>query len=101
VTPGSTARCRCTKLRAELENYFTSFTERGYVDGKQVSSVYEGFIGDKFKAPKAENGSYILVLEETESLFDDEMLHQPAQTASSSGTMYKKWSNVKNRTGRY
>jgi phage/plasmid-associated DNA primase len=83
------------KLRAELENYFTSFTERGYVDGKQVSSVYEGFIGDKFKAPKAENGSYILVLEETESLFDDEMLHQPAQTASPSGTMYKKWSNVK------
>jgi hypothetical protein len=85
------------RIRADLESYFQHFHERMFVDGENLRSVYEGFIGDKFKAPKDGNGAYILVLEETDSLLDEEMTHQPAQLAKPDGTPARKWSNVRTK----
>lgn len=82
------------KMREEMRNYFVSFYDRSYVDGKQVRSVYEGFTGDKFKAPKANNGAFTLVLEETESLLDRALGNQPAQRAKPDGTPEKAWRYV-------
>jgi hypothetical protein len=86
------------KLREELRNYFMKFEpDRLYVDGKQLRSVYSGFIGDKFKARKLGNGTYILVLEETESLFDTEMAGQPAQYATKDYVPEKAWMRVRTK----
>src|SRR3972149_878804 len=38
------------KFRDELENYFTSFFDKAYIDGKQVRSIFSGFIDSKFTA---------------------------------------------------
>jgi len=83
------------KMREELRNYFEEFRDRGEIDGEPVRSLYKGFTADKFKAPKDDKTSFSLVLEETESLLDEYLANQPAQKASRSGTMYKKWEDVK------
>jgi hypothetical protein len=85
------------KLREELRPYFLNFEERIYEDGKELRSVYLGFIGDKFRARKANNGSYIVVLDQTESLLDDEMSNQPAQLATTEGVPGKAWRNVRTK----
>lgn len=83
------------KMREELRNYFEEFRDRGEIDGEAVRSVYRGFTADKFKAPKDDPTTFSLVLEETESLLDEYLKNQLAQKASKSGTMYKKWDDVK------
>ena len=85
------------KMREELRNYFDEFLDRAYVDGKQARSVYRGFNADKFRAPAADNGHYTLVLEETESLLDEELARQPAQLATPEGTPRRKWENVRTK----
>lgn len=76
------------KMREELRNYFSEFK----------GSVYSGFIADRFKHQK-EEGVFSLVLDETESIFDREMLDQPAQLAKPDGTPSKKWSTVTSKLG--
>jgi energy-coupling factor transporter ATP-binding protein EcfA2 len=83
------------RMRDELRNYFDEFHQQKMVDGERMRSVYVGFNADKFKGVKMETGTFSLVLEETESLFDEVMANQPAQLASPSGTMYKKWDKVR------
>jgi hypothetical protein len=85
------------KLREELRNYFLNFSPREYVDGQTARSVYQGFIGDRFKGPKAENGYSIVKLDETKSLLDEELSGQSAQYASTEDTPEKPWRNVTTR----
>jgi len=85
------------KMREELRNYFDDFKDRGEVDGKMVRSMYVGFNANKFKAPAKDVGTFSLVLDETESLLDEFLAEMPAQKASKSGTMYKKWAEVTTR----
>lgn len=68
------------KFREELRNYFDDFKDRATVGDEVVRSYYSGFNAEKFKAP-IKNGvqSFSLVLEETESLFDELAAGWPAQ----------------------
>lgn len=67
------------KVREELRNYFDSFHDRATVNGNAVRSYYEGFNANKFKAPTKEANTFSLVMEETESLLDEEFAGMPAQ----------------------
>ena len=82
------------KLRDQLRNYFDEFHERTDFMGTRTSSVYLGFNADKFKAPTDDAKAYSLVLDETESLLDEELAEQPAQLANKAGTPRKAWSSV-------
>lgn len=83
------------KMREELRNYFEDFKDRGELDGQPVRSLYVGFNADKFKEPSKKNEkSFKLVLDQKVSLLDTEFSDCPAQVASKTGTMYKKWADV-------
>ena len=86
------------KFRDELKNYFTSFFDKAYIDGKQVRSIFSGFIDSKFTATeqnKEEEPPISLVLDSETSLFDNIALNYPAQYASSVDQLpVKKWINV-------
>lgn len=84
------------KFREELKNYFETFHDLTRIDGKQVRSYYEDFESKKFTrfdVPKEEHQS-ALVLDETESLFDDICRDCPAQYASKAETPIKRWDEV-------
>lgn len=82
------------KVREELRNYFDEFKDREFIDGVTVRSVYKGFSANKFKIPTDEPNTFSLVLDETISLFDQELASQPAQLAKEDGTPTHYWSNV-------
>lgn len=82
------------KIREELRNYFDEFKDRTTVDGETVRSYYVGFNANKFKAPTEEANTFSLVIEETESIFDQEFSNQPAQGASKYETPRKPWASV-------
>ena len=82
------------KVREELRNYFDEFKDRAEIDGHMARSVYFGFNANKFKTPAKDDNVYSLVLEETESIFDEEFALQPAQLAKEDGTPSKTWSRV-------
>jgi hypothetical protein len=68
------------KVREALRSYFEEFKDRTTVEGEVVRSYYSGFNADKFKAPVNDSvKSFSLVLEETESLFDELAADWPAQ----------------------
>jgi len=87
------------KMREELRNYFDEFKDRGEINGERVRSLYSGFNAEQFKAPKTagDQVAFSLVMEETESLFDEEFANQPAQMATEDGLPTKKWSTVKTK----
>lgn len=85
------------KFREELKNYFRTFYDVTRVDGKQVRSYYEGFLYDKFsiiQEPVKEEHPSSLVLDSTESIFDEVYANCPAQLATAEGSPRKKWENV-------
>ncbi len=85
------------KFREELKNYFREFYDRGWLDGKQVRSVYSGFMKEKFSSieeKEVEDHQCSLVLEDTKSILDDILADCPAQYATKAGTPMKKWSEV-------
>ena len=82
------------KFREELKNYFREFHTRLVIDGVQIRSWYSGFRDDKFKQEKAQEEAFPLVLEETESIFDQEYGQCVAQYANDAGTPVRKWSEV-------
>ena len=84
------------KFREELKNYFRDFSDRGWLDGKQVRSLYSGFMKEKFSSieQKEEEHQCSLVLDETTSILDDILADCPAQYATKAGTPMKKWSEV-------
>jgi energy-coupling factor transporter ATP-binding protein EcfA2 len=84
------------KFREELRNYFDEFKDRVEVDGDIVRSYYMGFSADKYKAPLNDDvKSFKLVLDETESLFDEAFAEYPAQGATEKGTPKTAWSRVR------
>ncbi len=83
------------KVREELRNYFDKFQDRATVDGQILRSYYSGFNANKFKTPIKSETTFSLVLEETESIFDEEFALQPAQLAKEDGTPKNYWSRVK------
>jgi energy-coupling factor transporter ATP-binding protein EcfA2 len=88
------------KMREELRNYFDEFKDRGEVEGERVRSLYCGFNAEKFRTPVAttdDHKAYSLVMDETESLLDEEYANQLAQMASETGTPEQKWSKVDTR----
>lgn len=67
------------RFQYELRNYFEDFKDRAEVGGHQVRNYYSGFSANKFKAPAKEGPAFSLVIEETESLLDEELADMPAQ----------------------
>ena len=84
------------KFREELKNYFETFYDITRIDGKQVRSYYEGFLTDRFTKIKEEPTEHpdSLVLDCTESIFDEVCKDCPAQYASRKETPLEKWSEV-------
>lgn len=82
------------KFREELRNYFDEFKDRHEVDGHIVRSYYQGFNANKFKAPAKDAPTFALVIDETESLLDEELADMPAQEASRWETPKRKWEYV-------
>jgi hypothetical protein len=83
------------RFREELRNYFEEFEERAMVDGIRVRSWYSEFRFDKFRSvTKVEEDVLPLVMEETESLFDDLMADMPAQYTKGDDIPIDYWDNV-------
>jgi energy-coupling factor transporter ATP-binding protein EcfA2 len=83
------------KIRDELQNYFDEFKDRIVIDGVTVRSYYLGFNANKFKTPSKDDQYFLLVMDETRSIFDKEYGDYPAQYANDDGTPLKRWSSVK------
>jgi len=84
------------KFRDELRNYFNTFSERERVDGKHIRSVYSDFKKEKFLSATTkqdEDKPMALVLDSTESIFDEEHGNAPAQYAVRAIPGLK-WKNV-------
>jgi hypothetical protein len=81
------------KLRSDLTDYFDDFKDRAEVDGQILRSYYSGFSANKFKEP-VDEVAFSLVIEENESLLDNELSGQLAQKSSSAGTPLNSWSKV-------
>ena len=87
------------KMREELRNYFDVFKDRAEINGERVRSLYSEFNAEQFKTPKSggDQVAFSLVMDETESLFDEEFANQPAQVATEDGLPVQKWSTVKTK----
>lgn len=83
------------KFREELRNYFTDYEDRALVNGVRVRSWYSGFIADRFKVQSTKDDRvFSLVMDETESIFDEQFADSPAQYSKADGTPQKKWATV-------
>ena len=85
------------KFREELKNYFHEFRDVGRIDGKQVRSIYQGFIFEKFDKNMEPEENEILpsiTLERQESIFDQEYGDCPAQYTTRNETPEKRWDEV-------
>ena len=86
------------KFQYELRNYFEEFRDRAEIDGSHVRNYYSGFSANKFKAPAKDSPAFSLVIEETESLLDEELADMPAQSfrVNEFGDKVpaRKWENV-------
>lgn len=86
------------KFREELKNYFDDFFETTRVDEKQVRNYYSGFKTSKFSSDEHIEESETpvsLVMDCTESIFDDICKDCLAQYASSNEKPKEKWADVK------
>jgi len=86
------------KFRAELKNYFKDFKEVGRnTEGKQMRSIFSGFIVDKFSAyvTSVKDIPMSLTLSSEESLLDIDLSQCLAQYAREDNQLpTKKWVNV-------
>jgi hypothetical protein len=87
------------RVRNELRNYFEEFKDRVEMpDGTIVRSYYSEFKAQPFKAPVNDDvRTFSLVMDETESLLDEEFAELPAQYATEHGTPKASWSKVKTK----
>ena len=91
------------QFREELRNYFDTFEERAEIDGLRVRSWYGGFKADRFKVVVKEDPQpvFSLVIDDTESLFDNLMADQPAQYSKDDGSPTKYWDgSVRDKNGK-
>lgn len=83
------------KFREELKNYFDDFHDRYDVDGVRVRSWYSGFRAEHFKTrSETPDHAFSLVLDETESLFDQLYPDAPAQYANAHETPSRRWADI-------
>jgi energy-coupling factor transporter ATP-binding protein EcfA2 len=84
------------KFREELKNYFSNFADVGRVNGQQVRSYYSGFLADRFTSAPEVKEEHLdsLVLDCTESLFDEACADCPAQYVKANDTPVNYWSDV-------
>jgi energy-coupling factor transporter ATP-binding protein EcfA2 len=85
------------KVREELRNYFVEFKDRAEAGGQVVRSYYSGFSAHPFKQPAKEANTFSLVLDETESIFDELAKDYPAQYATDDGIPKLPWVRVKTK----
>lgn len=86
------------KFRTELTNYFEKFEERAIVQGERVRSWYSGFRKELFTSITTEETVFPLVLDQTESYFDEHFGDCRAQYANESNTPLKYWTAGKEVT---
>lgn len=68
------------QLRKELDSYFDKFHDKHEMpDGTVVRFWYSGFSAAKFKAPDKDDRTFSMVLDATESIFDEVAKDWPAQ----------------------
>ena len=89
-------------FREELKSYFSEFLDVTRIDNKQVRSYYQGFRTEKMSSSNiiedvVEEHAYSLVMNKTESIFDEHAAEYPAQYGSSKETPRTKWSKVKTK----
>jgi energy-coupling factor transporter ATP-binding protein EcfA2 len=82
------------KVREELRNYFEDFKDRVTIDDKIIRSYYSGFTAMPFKVQAKNDTVFSLVMEETNSIFDQEYGDYQAQYANKDGKPLKRWSSV-------
>lgn len=86
------------KFQFELRNYFDDFKDRTEVGGHQVRNYYSGFSANKFKSPAKDSAAFSLVIEEEDSLLDEELADMPAQgyrlDEFGAKVPARKWDNV-------
>ena len=92
--------CSQRAFKEELRNYFWEFNDRYSVDdGSRVRSYYKGFRTDKFENDVYERPEPVkhktMVIDSTESIFDEERSNCPAQYATQKESPSMKWDNVK------
>ena len=90
------------KFAAELKSYFKYFYPVTRIDGKQIRSVYSGFLKEKFQIPELggkEEKPLSLVLDCTESLLDEELAECKAQYSTKNGVPYTAWDDCKSTLG--
>lgn len=81
------------RFRDEIRNYFDEFHDRYRVGDIEVRSWYQGFKADHFKIKTEDPAVFSLVMDETESLFDQLMADMSAQYAKEDGTPRKYWTD--------
>lgn len=89
------------KFKEELKSYFKTFEPRKIIEGQVYTSWFSDFDESKFTAVRAvpvetaeEMVVDVMTLDETESLLDELLMHQPAQYGTKSETPGKKWATV-------
>lgn len=89
------------KFKEELKSYFKLFEPRKMVNGQLMTSWYSGFDTTKFEVARAipietveEVVVEVMTLDATDSLLDEELMHQPAQYGTKSEIPGKKWADV-------
>lgn len=87
-------------VRTELKNYFDIYKNNDVLNGKHVRNVYLGFKKDKFFSSDGYSEvetKKTLILDKTESIFDEKFADCPAQYGNEEGTPMMKWENVKTK----
>lgn len=84
------------KVRSQLFNYFEEFQDRAEVDGVIMRSYFSGFTAKPFRTVVKEDDKTVfsLVLDETESIFDQEYANQPAQYGKADETPKQYWTDT-------
>ena len=84
------------KFREELRSYFSEFSDRIRLEGKQLRNYYSGFLCSKFNVEEEppKEIPYSLSLDEDASILDEVLADCPAQYAGLSEMPKVKWINV-------
>lgn len=83
------------KFRTELKSYFSEFHDRLAIDGVTHRSYFQGFTAQPFKMPMTVDAkTFSLVIDETDSLFDELYADLRAQGAKEDETPRMPWSHV-------
>lgn len=81
-------------VREELKNYFKEYHDRIVINGVTFSSYFRGFTAQPYKTQLSQEVEvFSLVLDETQSLFDELYANLPAQYGTADETPEKYWTD--------